>query len=352
MKAGKLSRDGERCVVMGIVTASRIAMACKFEVVALGDDEAYLRAVLERALEEVEQLELQLSPFIADSHLSDINRHAYHRPVKVEPQLFWLLKRAVKIGIETDGAFDITVGALTLTRKRWGSHSDTSTKLYGTETEQDALVGLNWLQLDDDAMTVRFLKEGIAIDLCGIAKGYAVDVVASRLLEAGVDCFFVHGGKSSMRAFGKLPNENAWRIGVTNPAKPSERLAVVELCDGVAVGVSEWCINSVSGKMAHIVDPRAPNRIGNAEDAESSEVLRAYAICGSATDADALSTAFLLLGVDGVKSHCELYESRGAILLIRDGSGVEVLSFGLEGLAEIHRLKNRTSDTVGGDTSS
>ncbi|MFA4015727.1 MAG: hypothetical protein RUDDFDWM_000820 [Candidatus Fervidibacterota bacterium] len=342
---------------MGIVTASRVAMACKFEIVALSDDEAYLSATLERALDEVEQLELQLSPFIFDSHLSDINRHAYHYPVKVEPQLFWLLKRAVRIGVETGGAFDITVGALTLSEKQGRACNNTSTVLHGSraEGEQNALVGLKWLQLDDDTMTVKFLREGIAIDLCGIAKGYAVDVVASRLQEAGVDCFFVHGGKSSMYAFNKLPNADVWRIGVTNPIKPSERLAVIELCSGVGVGVSEWCINSAKGKMIHIVDPRSPNRNGSLGNAEGSKVLRAYAICKSATDADALSTAFLLLGVNGVKRHCELHKGRGAVLLVREGNEVKVLSFGLKGLAKIYHLLPQTKDDIpdmaGGDTS-
>jgi len=316
-----------------IVMAARVAMACRFEVVAIDDECNDLHAILERALDEVEQLEMQLSPFVDDSHLSDLNRRAHHEPVRVEPQFYWLIKRAVQIGIETQSAFDITVGALTIPMKL-GNRPEIETQLrMRSEVEGNAElpIGLQWLQLDDEAMTVRFLQCGMMIDLCGIAKGYAVDKVASYLMDEGVRDFFVHAGKSSIYAAGKQPNFNGWVVGITDPLEPSRRLATIELKD-MAMGVSEWHSNSAYGRRLHIFDTRACSTIVEGMWGSGERVIRAYAICSSATEADALSTAFLLLGCDGVKSYCESHAGVGAVLIVQSDDGVYVVTYGLEGI--------------------
>lgn len=311
--------------------AARIAMACRFEVIAIDDGHDDIHAALERALDEVEQLEMQLSPFIDGSHLSDINRRAHHEPVKVEPQLYWLIRRAVQIGIETQGAFDITIGALTIPIKL-ANRFAVETQLGARSEIDDAKppIGLRWLQLDDEAMTVRFLQHGMMLDLCGIAKGYAVDVVSTRLLEEGVRNFFVHAGKSSIYAAGTQPNFNGWVIGVTDPTKPSRRLATIEL-KGMAMGVSERHGSFACGRRLHILDPRAYPDTAEGICGGGERVIRAYAICSSATEADALSTAFLLLGCDGVKKYCESHEGVGAMLITQSDDGVHVITYGLDG---------------------
>lgn len=316
-----------------VTMAARIAMACRFEVVAIDDGHNDIRAVLERALDEVEQLEMQLSPFIDESHLSDLNRRAHREPVKVEPQLYRLIKHAVQIGLETQGAFDVTVGALTIPMKL-GNRSAVKTQLMvrseiGTDAELP--IGMQWLQLDGEAMTVRFLQDGMMLDLCGIAKGYAVDVVSAFLLEEGVRNFFVHAGKSSIYAAGTQPNFNGWIVGITDPTEPSRRLATIELRD-MAMGVSEWYDNFACGRRLHIFDPRTHSDIAKGVCENGERIIRAYAICSSATDADALSTAFLLLGCDGVKSYCESHEGIGALLITQSNDGIRVVAYGLDGV--------------------
>ncbi|MCS7252413.1 MAG: FAD:protein FMN transferase [Armatimonadota bacterium] len=306
------------------VAAARIAMACRFEIIAVDEGHVDIHAVLERALDEVEQLEAQLNPFVAESHISDINKRAHCEPVKVEPQLYQLLKRAVEIGLESGGAFDITVGAFTLPRKRRRHFTsiERSWEHFGINNDTKPLIGLQLLHLDDETMTVRFLQEGIMLDPCGIAKGYAVDSIVSCLRREGLRNFFVHAGKSSIYASGALPHFNGWLVGITNPKEPSRRLAVLEVND-IAIGVSEWYDNFACGRRLHIFDPRTQSSTG------SQMVLRAYAICRSATDADALSTAFLLLGCEGVKTYCERHHEVGAILVYQSGGAVQIKAYGI-----------------------
>lgn len=313
------------------VMGARIAMACRFEVVAIGGDRDDLHSAIERALDEVEALERQLSPFLPESHLSQINALASRKPVKVEPELYHMLRRAVQIGYETGGAFDITVGAITLLSKRAVDNIEVMQLAWQMEfgSSEELPFGLQWLHLDDETMTVCFLRDGIALDLCGIAKGYAVDVVASCLNGYGVRNFFVHAGKSSVYASGAPFGLDGWLVGITDPSDPSNRLVALKLCN-MAMGVSEWH-SGVEGKSLHIFDPRVQtaNLRGIPEEGEC--LLRAYAICGNATDADALSTAFLLLGCRGVEDYCKQHGDVGAILLVRRGDKTSVLAYGVAG---------------------
>lgn len=267
------------------------AMGTRFEIVlggAADDDEPLLRACGETAIEEIERWHRLLSAFAPDSVVSRINRRAADRPVKVDHETFELLLRCRELWRATAGAFDITLGAL---MRAWGFRDDEPARGTVHARARVELVihhGFSHVELDEPNRAVRFAREGIALDLGGIAKGWALDRAAALLRGHGVTCALLHGGTSSVVAIGAPPGEDGWRVALRDPA-PS---GPVVLLRDRALSVSAphgRMIERDGVALGHVIDPRtgAPAATG---------VALAAVACASATDAEAWSTALLVLG--------------------------------------------------------
>ena len=128
------------------------------------------------ALDEVDRVDRLMSHYRPDSPLSRLNREAASGPVAVEPELLAFLDVCLRWSRESDGAFDMTVGPL---MKAWGFLRDEA-HVPGKEELAAVLqvVGYRRVALDRAAGTVRFDRPGVELDLGGIGKGYAVDLVA------------------------------------------------------------------------------------------------------------------------------------------------------------------------------
>lgn len=286
---------------MPTVTLARNAMATRFEVILHGRDAVALRAAGEEALTEIEKLEDRLSLFRPHSEIADINRRAAREPVRVTPEVFQLLERARRLHAETGGAFDITIAPL---MRAWGFQQG-SGKAPPPEAvaAAHALTGMGLVHLDPAEFSVRFEKPGVMLDLGAIGKGHAVEKAVEFLREAGVESALLHGGTSSLCAIGQPPDQEAWQIAIETPPAMREShapLGRIPLRDA-ALSVSavwgkffEW-----EGRMiGHVIDPRTGQPAGSA-------VLAAVQ-CASATDTDALSTALLVRGTEGMESIAEL----------------------------------------------
>jgi thiamine biosynthesis lipoprotein len=242
------------------------------------------------ALDRVEQLEAQMSVFRAQSEVSRINREAASRPVEVEPRLFAILELAMRVHRETGGAYDVTAGPLWAA---WGfarraGAVPSAEELAGAR----ARVGGHLVELDGRRHTVRFLQPGVQINLGSIGKGFAVDRVAERLIEGDLTNFLIHGGRSSVLARG------SWTVGLGDPLRLDHRIGRIRLLDR-AVGTSGAQFQSFrhrGRRYGHILDPRT------GQPAEG--VLSATALAPSAAWADALSTAFFVLGPQAAAAYC------------------------------------------------
>ena len=139
--------------------------------------------------ERIDQLEEQLSVYRPHSEVSQLNHNAWQQPVSVEPELFELLALASRLSQETEGAFDITAGALI---KAWGFFRGPRRVPEPSERFQAlSRVGMKHLRLEAAAKTVRFLREGLEINLGAIGKGYALDrAVADLRPRQRVICVF------------------------------------------------------------------------------------------------------------------------------------------------------------------
>ena len=263
-------------------------MACRFELVLQGEDGPWLRAAGEEALAEIERLEERLSRFRSTSDVSRVNAHAAREPVRVGGEVFALLQRSMCLYEQTDGAFDLTVAPL---MQAWGFYDDGG---HMPDPEELAAAqqrtGMHLVELDGGRQTVRFVREGMEIDLGAIGKGYAIDEAVSILREAGVGSAFLHGGTSTMYGIGRPLDGDHWSVAIVDPEVPERVVAVVPIQDrSLAVSaVSGKAFEAGGTRYGHVLDPRLGRPIRGA-------VLAAVA-GDSAAESDALSTALLVHG--------------------------------------------------------
>lgn len=260
----------------GLRRFSHEAMATVFEVYADHPDERYASQAAHAAFGVIDRLEQDLSRFRPSSDVSRINGLAAGRHTVVSASTFECLAIARHAYDLTASAFDVSIGT-----------------------------GLPSLVLDPDRSVVRTSADGVRIDLGGIGKGYAVDVVAEVLEEWGLVRALVHGGFSSVLALDSSAGTDGWPLTLSDPATPSRVLSRVH---------ARQCALGASGlvKGAHIVDPRRgkPSKLRRAAWALVPVPKQPGASAGglfqprAAAVADALATAFMIMTTDDIEALC------------------------------------------------
>lgn len=279
-----------------VTEVTRRAMATEFGVALPGEDRDAIEIAVD-ALEELETIESELSVYRPGSAISRINALAGIEPVRVSADVIEVLTRAVAISDLTGGAFDVTAGPLV---ECWGFTRRRGRK--PTDAEIAAareLVGSDRITIDAPHRTVFLQQAGMAINLGGIGKGFALDRVASRLLAGGVTSFLIYGGRSSILARGSAgPDEvEGWKIGIEHPLRPGLRLGEIRLCNAALAtsGSGKQFFHHRGQRMGHVLDPR----LGR----PSGDMLSITVITGSAMDADALATACFVEGLAATTQH-------------------------------------------------
>jgi thiamine biosynthesis lipoprotein len=249
-----------------------------------------------RALDVVEALEGQLTIYNDVSEVARLNASAHLGPVEVEAGLFALLERAVEIARATGGAYDVTAGALSLA---WGfTRGPKRVPDAGTLDDARARTGSGHLRLDPDRKTVAFDRPGIVINLGSIGKGYAidraVDVIRGHWWPTTA---LIHGGRSSLYALGSPPDDfgGRWQVALRDPFSPDLPIGTIHLRNrGMGTSGSSFQRFEAGGRVyGHILDPRTGKPAP--EDGPASVTV----LAPTAAEADALSTAFYLLGFEG-----------------------------------------------------
>jgi len=186
-----------------------LGTACKITIYDRPSDEAFLQS-----FERIEDIENKMSIRIATSEISMINDNAGIKPVVVSDDTFEVVKEAIEIASLSNGAFDPTVGPLV---SAWNIGSDGAR--VPPQEEIDSLlplVGYNMVTLNENDKSVYLEKEGMMLDLGGIAKGYAADEVAKILASHDVNNAIINLG-GNVLTVGTRVDGSKWRIGVQNP---------------------------------------------------------------------------------------------------------------------------------------
>lgn len=337
---------GERAAEFTCVKLACHAMATRFEFVLYGQNPLALRAAGEEAIEEIHRLEAQLSLYRPSSEIAHVNARAAREAVRVTPRVFALLELSQKLSAETSGAFDITIGPLV---HSWGFMGGAG-KLPAEEElgKARAKVGIHLLHLNRNDFTVRFMTEGVMLDLGAIGKGYAIDCASEIVREAGVTRALLHSGTSTVSAIGSPPSEEHWKIAIEHPLnqlKASNPIAdkparVTRAADEpqessfkplttICLKDESLSVSAVWGKsfqaggriLGHVLDPRSGTPVTGA--------VLATVVLPSATETDALSTALLTLGRVGHSSLASLRPAMRTLLVSESEGTYSVENHGL-----------------------
>lgn len=241
-----------------------------------------------------------------------VNLAAGHRAVRVGPEAFGLLERALSLARNSDGAFDPTIGALTRNPLYYALPASATSGLR-------SLVDFRQVELSSEERTVLLKHEGMALDLGGIAKGAIVDAAVTTLREHGVRAGVVEAG-GDLFAFG--PRE--WRSGLEHP-RSDALLGTVSVRNQGLCGSGDYRkgMTLPSGeRVNHIVDTRGE------ELTPAGSVAAVYVLADSAELADGLATALAVMGPRSGKPWlAEHYPKAGALWVDEAGGTVSAGPF-------------------------
>ena len=279
-------------------------------------DTETLTETIEAALGLVDQ---RMSTWRSDSELSAFNRHREDGPFSLSAETFEVLQLAQEISEASRGAFDVTVGPLV---NAWGFGPTPRRDTDPTREEINALrelCGFNLLSLDPGGRTATKDNPEIYADLSGIAKGWAVDLIALRLREQGYDRFLVEVG-GEVRSAGERAEGGAWRLAIESPQPGSRKVQRIVELSGEAMATSGDYRNFYErdGKRySHTIDPRTGRPV-------SHSLASATVIHPRCAVADAWATAMMVLGPEEGLRLAE-QEGLAVLLLVYDGDGVSEL---------------------------
>jgi len=302
---------------------SRILMDtfCAITVVSPSKEKA--KDAINAGFAEIKKLENLLNYFSPESELTAINRSAGKEPIRVSRETMEVIKKAVEIANLTDGAFDPTVGSMV---KLWGFSSPTFEPSVPPEDKiKDTLRLVNYkkIKINTSGKEIFLEKQGMELDLGGIAKGYAADRAIEVIKAKGMKAALV-AIAGDIKGFGLKPDMKPWRVGVQNPRPESG------VRDQGSVGRNEEDIFaslllkdkaiSTSGdyqrffikdgkRYHHIIDPKTGY--------PATKVISVSVIAPEGYMADGISTGVFVLGPeDGIK----LLESMGLEGIIVDAN--------------------------------
>ncbi|MDG5857146.1 FAD:protein FMN transferase [Clostridium beijerinckii] len=201
-----------------IITKTALKMDTVFQLKAYGPK---ANEAIEESLSRLDEIEQMASVTIDSSDISKINQAAGKEYVQVHPEIIKMVETAVKYSKLSNGVFDITVGPLV---NLWGIGTDNERIPTDEEIKSKLpLVGYNDISINEENSSIKLLKEGMAIDLGGIAKGFAADEVLKIYKNYDIKGGIISLGGSSIYTVGKKPDGTPWNVGVKHPRKDSDQ---------------------------------------------------------------------------------------------------------------------------------
>jgi thiamine biosynthesis lipoprotein len=283
------------------------------------EDAAQANAAMAAVIAEMHHIDDTMSPFKPDSELSRINREAAKRPVPISQEMVDILAKSIEFSKLSDGAFDVTFSSV-------GYLYDYRKHVKPTDAEiAKALPAISYrhLRLDAGKRTVRYDRDGVRVDLGGIAKGWAVDRSIELLKARGITHALVMAGGDT-RLLGDRRGR-PWTVGIRDPFKRGEVVAVLPLQD-IAISTSgdyERYFDEGGVRYHHIINPKTGK---SASGVHSVTVLAA-----DATTTEGLTKSIFVMGPEAGMRLIEGMPGVEAIVI--DAQGRILYSDGLRSLA-------------------
>lgn len=289
---------------------AHFAMGTTFEVVTSGEEKTYASQASQEVFNKIDRIESLFSCFNPCSDIGQINRLKPGQSLRVGVETYECLKTASQIHSLTSGAFDVNIGSLAKPGK------------IANPKLEKMNPGRRQLQLDSSksigGFIVRIPEEqqseydvyGINLDLGGIGKGYALDKSINILSDWSINNALIHGGTSTALAVGTAldgnSNKKGWPVGISGDWE-CHRVPKKFYLRNRALSSSG---TEVKGE--HIINPKT--------GAAAKENLAAWVSHPSATVADALSTAFMVMSTEEIKAFCDNNPEIWALIIIDSNS--------------------------------
>lgn len=231
-----------------------LLMGGKFEITIVAKDAQTAIKNIDSVIAEITRIEYLISDWKPQTQISEVNRNAGIKPVKVDKEVFDLTKRAIYLSQITNGAFDISFAAMDRIWKFDGS----MTEMPSEESIKKSVekVGYRNILLDSVNSTIFLKLKGMKIGFGALGEGYAADRCRDIMLAKGIKAGIVNGS-GDMSTWGKPPKGKNWIIGITNPFHKDSLFAIVPLKNSAAVtsGVYEKFVFLNGKRYSHIINP-------------------------------------------------------------------------------------------------
>lgn len=265
------------------------AMATTFDVFInhADADETYAEQAARAVFDEIHRLEAELSRFRASSDIYRLGQLRAGESIHVGMAAWDCLSLAKAVHEETNGAFDITIGALmSLFVTGDGAPRQVSKDVLEQARQ---ITGSHRFELDADTLRVTVHATGMIFDLGAMGKGYALDQAADVLQDWKIENFVLNAGDSTILAIGTPSGSMGWPLTLGGGAH------AVSLTNRAVSG------SGFAVKGAHIMNPRLLHPVPIRDR-------RTYAFAPTAALSDALSTAFMIMEPEEIRSLCDRYE--------------------------------------------
>ena len=262
-------------------------MGSRFDISVVADNEVVGNEYINTATNEIERIEKLISSWDINSQTSLINKNAGVSSVKVDDELFQLIKRSLKISKLTEGAFDISYASMDRIWKFDGS----MTEMPSEESIIRSVERVDYsnIILDENGHSVFLKLKGMKIGFGGIGKGYAADKAKELLQNKGVKAGIINAS-GDLNAWGKQQDGKDWMVAIVNPLNKEKVFSWLPIENSAVVtsGNYEKYVKLNGELYSHIIDPRTGY--------PSKGILSVSILTKSAELADALATSVFVMG--------------------------------------------------------
>ena len=264
-------------------------------------------AAVDAAVDEINRLDALLSTGKKDSEIGQINAN---NGGQLSEDGAVLMERSLELYKSTNGAFDVAIYPV---MKAWG-FTDGNYQVPDADTLKATLelVDPSLIDYDKETSTVSFKKDGVQIDLGGIAKGYTSSRIMDIYKEKGVTSGLVNLGGNA-QVFGTKPDGSLWRVAVQSPDSEDEYLGVLETKDKAIItsGGYERYFEKDGVTYHHIIDPSTGYPADNG-------LISVTIVSADGTLADGLSTSLFVMGKDKAIDYWRAHSDEFDMILLTD----------------------------------
>ncbi|PWK20091.1 thiamine biosynthesis lipoprotein [Arcicella aurantiaca] len=285
-------------------------MGGRFDISVVAKDTALAEQSINEIIAEISRIEYLISDWKSSTQISEVNRNAGIKPVKVDAEVLALTERGLYFSKITHGAFDISFAAMDRIWKFDGSMTAMPTPEAIKKSVEK--VGFEHIELNKANSTIFLKKKGMKIGFGALGEGYAADRCREMMLAKGIQAGIVNAS-GDMNSWGTQPNGSPWNIGITNPMQKDTVFAIVPLIKSAVVtsGSYQKYVVFNGKRYSHIINP--------VTGYPASGLCSVTVFGSSAEKANGFSTSIMVLGKEKGLKLLKKYPDYSAILITDSG---------------------------------